>query len=128
MLKSVLALLLSKFVKRSDTEFIAQQAMPKDEESRILIAEVTTTEIEGDYTAPCSGYLCIGGGSGVTYVDLIGGIRSRQQVSSASVAVRLDWPSVYLPVGKGSTCHYSVSANTSKSSVFFVPAIGGQTS
>lgn len=57
MLKSVLALLLSKFVKRSDTEFIAQQGMPKRWADRIVIAQGKET-LDGTYTAPCSGYLC----------------------------------------------------------------------
>ena len=67
MLKSLLTLLLSKFVKKSDTEFIAQQSMPKRWADRIVIAQ-SKGSLDGTYTAPCSGYVCIDGGNNISYI------------------------------------------------------------
>ena len=130
MLKSVLALLLSKFVKKTDTEFIAQQSMPKRWADRIVIAQSKET-LDGTYTAPCSGYVCIDGASNVSYIEVGNGPRSRQQVALTSGHVRLTWPQVYMPVKKGDSCKYVVmvlEGNTDNSIVYFIPAIGGQTS
>jgi hypothetical protein len=129
MLKSVLALLLSKFVKRSDTEFIAQQSMPKRWEDKIFIAQGKKT-LNGTYTAPCSGYVCIDGGSNISYIEIGDGPRSRQQVALTSGQVRLAWPEVYMPVKKGDSCTYAAEAldGNSDTAVYFIPAVGGQTS
>lgn len=129
MLKSVLALLLSKFVKRSDTEFIAQQSMPKRWEDKIVIAQGKKT-LNGTYTAPCSGYVCIDGGSNISYIEIGDGPRSRQQVALTSGQVRLAWPEVYMPVKKGDSCTYAAEAldGNSDTTVYFIPAVGGQTS
>lgn len=130
MLKSVLALLLSKFVKKTDTEFIAQQATPKGWNDRIVIAQGTGS-FDSSYTAPCSGYLCIDGGNKVSYIQVGNGPRSRQQISCPTVLVHLAWPDVYIPVKKGDSCRYVVGVlegNVDNSAVYFVPAVGGQTS
>lgn len=130
MLKSVLALLLSKFVKKTDTEFIAQQSMPKRGEDKIVIAE-SKENLEDTYTAPCSGYVCIDGGSYISYIRVGDGPRSRQQVELTSGPVRLAWPQVYMPVKKGDSCTYAVAVldgNAENSIVYFIPAVGGQTS
>lgn len=130
MLKSLVALLLSKFVKRSDTEFIAQQSMAKRWADRIVIAQGKET-LDGTYTAPCSGYVCIDGASNISYIEVGNGPRSRQQVALTSGQVRLAWPDVYMPVKKGDSCKYVAAVldgNTDNSTVYFIPAIGGQTS
>lgn len=130
MLKSVLALLLSKFVKRSDTEFIAQQGMPKGWADRIVVAQGLGS-FDSTYTAPCSGYLCIDGGSNLDFVEVGNGPRSRQQVSNPTVKVHLAWPEVYVPVKKGDSCRYIVQVdkeNSNNTTIYFIPAVGGQTS
>lgn len=130
MLKSLVALLLSKFVKKTDTEFIAQQSMPKRWADRIVIAQGKET-LDSTYTAPCSGYVCIDGASNISYIEVGSGPRSRQQVALTSGQVRLAWPDVYMPVKKGDSCKYVASVldgNTSDSTVYFIPAVGGQTS
>lgn len=130
MLKSVLALLLSKFVKKTDTEFIAQQSMPKRWEDKIVIAQGKET-LNGTYTAPCSGYVCIDGASNISYIEVGDGPRSRQQVALTSGQVRLTWPQVYMPVKKGDSCTYVavvLDGNAENSTVYFIPAVGGQTS
>lgn len=130
MLKSVLALLLSKFVKKTDTEFIAQQSMPKRWEDKIVIAQGKET-LNGTYTAPCSGYVCIDGASDISYIEVGNGPRSRQQVSTPTVKVYLAWPEVYVPVKKGDSCRYMVQVNKENldnTTIYFIPAVGGQTS
>lgn len=130
MLKSVLALLLSKFVKKSDTEFIAQQSMPNRSADRIVIAQGKETLV-GTYTAPCSGYVCIDGASNVFYIEVGDGPRSRQQIALTSEQPRLAWPQVYMPVKKGDSCTYKAAVldgNAENSTVYFIPAVGGQTS
>lgn len=130
MLKKVLSLLLSKFVKKTDTEFIAQQATPKGWNDRIVIAQGTGS-FDSSYTAPYSGYLCIDGGNSVDYIRVGDGPRSRQQVALTSGQVRLAWPQVYMPVKKGDSCTYVVEVldgNAENSIVYFIPAVGGKTS
>lgn len=128
MLKSVLALLLSKFVKKADTEFIAFQAMPKGWDDRIVIYKGIESK-NGDYTAPCSGYLCIDGGNKISSIELGNGPRTR--IPSTSSDVSLGWPQIYQPVKKGDACHYKVevrSGITENTTIYFIPAVGGQTS
>ena len=130
MLKSVLALLLSKFVKKTDTEFIAQQSMPKRWADKIVIAQGKET-LNGTYTAPCSGYVCIDGGNNLSYIEIGNGPRSRQQVSAATTQINLAWPDVYMPVKKGDSCKYVAAVlegNSDNTTIYFIPAVGGQTS
>ncbi len=130
MLKSLLELLLSKFLKRADTEFMASQPMPKGWSDRIVIAQGLGS-FDSTYTAPCSGYLCIDGGSKLSFVEVGHGPRSRQQVSNPTIQVHLAWPEVYVPVKKGDSCRYIVQAfegNSNNTIIYFIPAIGGQTS
>ena len=72
MLKSLLTLLLSKFVKKSDTEFIAQQAMPEGWVRRVLLKDSVLGKIQDVYTAPSNGYLCIDGGNAIRYIAISG--------------------------------------------------------
>lgn len=130
MLKSLLELLLSKFLKRADTEFMASQPMPKGWSDRIVIAQGLGS-FDGTYTAPCSGYLCIDGGNYISYIEVGDGPRSRQQAVSATIQIRLAWPNVYMPVKKGDSCKYVAAVfeeNSDNTTIYFIPAIGGQTS
>lgn len=126
MLKSVLALLLSKFVKRSDTEFIAQQAMPEGWTRRVLLKNNVFGNFQGVYTAPSNGYLCIDAGNAINYVSINGAVHSR--ISVANIA--LQWPQIFVIAIKGATLNYevgSLSGQTEGTNVYFVPSIGTPT-
>ena len=123
MLKSVLALLLSKFVKRSDTEFIAQQGMPEGWSRRVLLKDRVLGKIKDVYTTPSNGYLCIDGGNALGYVSISGSVHSRIEVSNTA----LQWPQTFVVAVKGATLNYEVSSlsgQTQGTSVYFVPSIG----
>ena len=123
MLKSVLALLLSKFVKKTDTEFIAQQAMPESWVSRVLLKDNVFGKFHDVYTAPSNGYLCIDGGNAIEYVVINGFVHSRIAVTNGP----LQWPQIFVVTVKGATLHYeagSLSGQTEGTSVYFVPSIG----
>ena len=123
MLKSVLALLLSKFVKRSDTEFIAQQGMPEGWSRRVLLKDSVLGKIQDVYTAPSNGYLCIDGGNAIGYIAINGSVHSRIEVANGS----LQWPQIFVVAVKGATLNYEVtsrSGQTRGTSVYFVPSIG----
>lgn len=123
MLKSVLALLLSKFVKRSDTEFIAQQGMPEGWSRRVLLKDSLLGNFQGMYTAPSNGYLCIDAGDAINYVSINGAVHSRISVSNTA----LQWPQIFVVAVKGATLNYdvgSLSGQTQGTNVYFVPSIG----
>lgn len=123
MLKSVLTLLLSKFVKRRDTAFIANQASPDGWSRRVLLKGAVKGSFEGQYTAPADGYMCIDAGTGLVSVTINGSIHSRIQAGSST----LEWPQTFIPISKGGACNYQVSASSNigdGSSVYFVPFIG----
>ena len=123
MLKSVLALLLSKFVKKTDTEFIAQQGMPEGWSRRVLLKDSVLGKIQDMYTAPSNGYLCIDGGNAINYVSINGAVHSRISVSNTA----LQWPQIFVVAIKGATLNYevaSLSGQTQGTSVYFVPSIG----
>lgn len=124
MLKSVLALLLSKFFKKTDLDFIVGQVMPDGWHRRIVIKENAMGSFTGNYTAPTSGYLCITGGNGILAIAIQAPVHSRIQINESSLLL---WPSVYIPVNKGGTVGYQITASTTQtegSTVFFVPSIG----
>lgn len=126
MLKSVLALLLSKFVKRSDTEFIAQQAMPEGWTRRVLLKDGVFGNFQDVYTAPSNGYLCIDAGNAINYVSVNGAVHSRISVANAA----LQWPQIFVIAIKGATLNYevgSLSGQTEGTNVYFVPSIGTPT-
>jgi len=123
MLKSVLALLLSKFVKKTDTEFIAQQSMPEGWARRVLLKDNILGKIQDVYTAPSNGYLCIDGGNAIGYVFINGYVHSRIEVANNT----LQWPQVFVVAAKGATIGYEVgtlSGQTEGTNVYFVPSIG----
>lgn len=123
MLKSVLALLLSKFVKRSDTEFIAQQGMPEGWSRRVLLKDSLLGNFQGVYTAPSNGYFCIDAGNAINYVSINGAVHSRISVSNTA----LQWPQIFVVAVKGATVNYEVgvlSGQTEGTNIYFVPSIG----
>lgn len=123
MLKSVLALLLSKFVKRSDTEFICNQVFPDGWNRRVLIKAAKGT-FEGTYRAPVDGYLCMDGGNGLRSLSLRGSVHlSIVQSGDANMA----WPQSFIPLRKGTTGEFGVTAISDQldpTNVYFVPAMG----
>ena len=126
MLKSVLALLLSKFVKRSDTEFIAQQGMPEGWTRRVLLKDNVFGNFQGAYTAPSNGYFCIDAGNAIDYVSINGAVHSRISVANTA----LQWPQIFVIAVKGATLNYEVgtlSGQTEGSKVYFVPSVGTPT-
>lgn len=123
MLKSLLTLLLSKFVKKSDTEFIAQQAMPEGWVRRVLLKDNVLGKIQDVYTAPSNGYLCIDGGNAIGYISINGSVHSRIEVANGSLL----WPQIFVVAVKGATLNYevgSLSGQTQGTNVYFVPSIG----
>lgn len=123
MLKSLLTLLLSKFVKRSDTEFIASQAMPEGWTRRILLKDSVLGNIQDTYTAPSNGYLCIDAGNAIGHISINGAVHSRIEVAN----VPLLWPQTYITAIKGASLSYDVSVvsgQTQGTNVYFVPSIG----
>lgn len=123
MLKSLVALLLSKFVKRSDTEFIAQQGMPEGWSRRVLLKDNVLGNIQGTYTAPSNGYFCIDAGNVIAHVYIGGAVHSRIEVTNGS----LQWPQIFVPAVKGATLDYNVrslSGQTEGTNVYFVPSVG----
>nr|DAQ55189.1 MAG TPA: hypothetical protein [Caudoviricetes sp.] len=124
MLKSVLTLLLSKFFKKTDLDFIIGQVMPDGWNRRTVIKDATMGSFTGNYTAPTSGYFCISGGNGILVIAIQSSVHSRIQVNESGL---LQWPCVYIPVNKGATFDYQITASTTQtngSTVFFVPSIG----
>lgn len=130
MLKSLLELLLSLFVKRSDTEFVASQPMAGDTANKVTLKNSGSGDIEVFYTAPCNGWIFVNTGNGVKSVniqDFRSGLSLNLDHESPESHL-MQWVQEYLPVAKGDNCRVCVlvkSGNTSASSVFFIPSIGG---
>lgn len=123
MLKSVLALLLSKFVKRSDTEFIAQQGMPEGWSRRVLLKDSVFGKIQEVYTAPSNGYFCIDAGNAIRYISINGSVHSRIEVANGSLL----WPQIFVSAIKGATLNYEVGVTSGQmegTTVYFVPSLG----
>lgn len=123
MLKSLFTLLLSKFVKKSDTEFIAQQAMPEGWGRRVLLKDNVLGKIQDVYTAPSNGYLCIDGGNALGFIAINGSVHSRIQVANGSLL----WPQIFVTAIKGAKLNYEIevtSGQTQGTSVYFVPSSG----
>lgn len=126
MLKSVLALLLSKFVKKTDTEFIASQPMPEGWTRRVMLKENVLGNFQGVYTAPSNGYFCIDAGNAIDYVSISGAVHSRISVANSALL----WPQIFVIAVKGTTLNYelgSLPAQTESSNVYFVPSVGTPT-
>lgn len=127
MLKSVLALLLSKFVKRSDTEFIASQPMPSDYTNRVVLETGVFGTFERTYTAPSNGWVGVLGGDGLVNIYLAND-RSRISTRLQNEQILLAWPHIYLPCAKGDAYKIVVNASQTQSegtAISFIPSIGG---
>ena len=128
MLKSLFTLLLSKFFKKTDLDFIVGQVMPDGWYRRIVVKESAMGSFTGNYTAPTSGYFCITGGNGILVIAIQAPVHSRIQTNESSL---LQWPAVYIPVNKGGTLSYQITASTNQTegtTIFFVPSIGATAS
>lgn len=127
MLKSVLTLLLSKFVKRSDTEFIASQPMANDYANRVVLETGVFGTFERTYIAPSNGWVAVSGGNGLVNIYLVNdrsGISTRLQ----NEQILLAWPHIYLPCAKGDAYKIAVNASQTQSegtAISFFPSIGG---
>ncbi|WP_370857939.1 hypothetical protein [Parasutterella sp.] len=130
MLKSLLTLLLSKFLKREDTEFMASQPMAGSSSNKVILKDNVTGDIEVFYTAPSNGWIFVNTGNGVKSVniqDFRSGLSLNLDHESPESHL-MQWIQEFLPVAKGDNCRICVlvnSGNTSSSSVFFIPSIGG---
>ena len=124
MLKPLLQLLLSKFIKRADTEFLSTQAMPEGWSRRIVLKDVVLGDYQGVYDAPCDGYFCIDGGNRLSEISINGAVHSRL---ASTLPEGIHWPQIFIPARKGATINYKVSVvsgQTEGSTAYFVPAVG----
>ena len=127
MLKSVLALLLSKFVKRSDTEFIASQPMGGNIANRLRLY-AASGNITYPYTAPSNGYVWVGLVTNIKAVYAKNN-RSGLTVRLELVTDQLRCSHVFLPCAKGDTCEIQVvtsgETQVEGNQIYFIPSIGG---
>jgi hypothetical protein len=124
MLKSLLQLLLSKFINRVDTEFVSTQAMPEGWSRRIVLKDLVLGDYQGVYYAPCDGYFCIDGGNRLSEISINGSVHSRL---ASTLPEGTHWPQIFIPARKGATINYKVSVasgQTEGSTAYFVPAVG----
>ena len=127
MLKSLLTLLLSKFVKKADTKFIASQPMPGNYGDIILLGSELKGDIDVTYTAPTNGWAAVAGGNYLTHLYLVNN-RSGLSARLHNKDIVLLWPHVYLPCAKGDTFRITSSVSASQTdgtNVSFLPSIGG---
>lgn len=123
-MKSYLQLLLSKFVKKADTDFICKQGLPEGWGRRIVIKDIALGSFQGEFIAPCSGYFCIDGGNNLAELYIGGAVHSRIELVSD---VGLPWPQTFVPVIKGQKISYlvrSLPSQTQGTNVYFIPAVG----
>ena len=130
MLKSLLTLLLSKFVKKTDTEFIAAQPMAWDYAKRIEYYDNYIGDIIDANTSPHNGWVC------VTCGNFIKSAMLKNNRSGISVRLEnvesdknyLQWPHLYLPCAKGDSWQVVIYTNigqTKGTAIRFIPSIGG---
>lgn len=125
MLKSLVALLLSKFVKRSDTGFIASQPMAGDSANRVALYS-GTGNINYQGTAATNGFVWVTGGNCVNIIYLHNN-RSGLSIRLEAENTMTQWPHLFLPCAKGDTWAVDITApsQTQTTSIFFIPSIGG---
>lgn len=130
MLKSVLALLLSKFVKKTDTEFIASQPMAADYAKRIEYYNNYIGDMVVANTAPHNGWVVVACGNFIKSAML------KNNLSGTSVRLEnvesdknyLQWPHLTLPCVKGDSWQitiYTTTGQTAGTTIIFIPSIGG---
>lgn len=130
MLKSVLALLLSKFVKKADTEFIASQPMAGDYAKRIDYYNDYIGDMVVDNTAPHNGWAFVACGNLIKLAILKNnrsGISVRLE-NGESDKNYLQWPHLILPCAKGDSWQVVISTKigqTEGTVIGFIPSIGG---
>lgn len=125
MLKSLAALLLSKFVKRSDTSFIASQPMAGDSANRISLYS-GTGNINYQGTAATNGFVWVTGGNNINIIFLHNN-RSSLSFRLEARSTVSQWPHVFLPCAKGDTWAADITApsQTQETVIYFIPSIGG---
>lgn len=127
MLKSVLALLLSKFVKRSDTEFIASQPFAGNIADRTKLYEASGN-ITFPSVAPSNGYVWVVLGTNIKATYLKNN-RSGLTVRIEPVTDQLQYSHVFLPCAKGDPWEVQVitsgQTQLEGSQIYFIPCIGG---
>lgn len=125
MLKSLAALLLSKFVKRSDTSFIASQPMAGDSANRISLYS-GTGNINYQGTAATNGFVWVTGGNNINVIYLYNN-RSSLSFRLEAGSTMTQWPHVFLPCAKGDTWAAEITApsQTQATVIYFIPSIGG---
>ena len=122
-LKSCLQLLLSKFVRKSETEFISNQAMPDNWDKKIDL-ESKLGSFEGSFTAPSDGYFVLIGGNFIETIWINASVNSRIESPQDLTA---HWICIYTPISKGMSITYGVSTSTNNSSgttARFIPSRG----
>lgn len=130
MLKSVLALLLSKFVKKSDTEFIAAQPMAGDYAKKIDYYNNYIGDMVVTNTAPHNGWAFVTCGNFIKLAMLTNnrsGISVRLE-NGESDKNYLQWPHLILPCAKGDRWQvtiYTKIGQTEGTVIRFIPSIGG---
>lgn len=125
MLKSVLALLLSKFVKRSDTSFMASQPMAGNSANRVSLYS-RTGSINYQGTAATNGFVWVTGGNNINVIYLHNN-RSSLSFRLEAGSTMTQWPHVFLPCAKGDTWAAEITApsQTQATVIYFIPSIGG---
>lgn len=125
MLKSLLQLLLSKFVKKTDTEFIAAQPMAGDSANRVSLYSGTGS-INYQGTAATNGFVWVTGGNSINIIYLHNN-RSGLSIRLEAESTRTQWPHLFLPCAKGDTWTAEITApsQTQASGIYFIPSLGG---
>lgn len=130
MLKSLLETLLSKFLKRADTEFMASQPMAGDYAKRIDYYNNYIGDMVVVNTAPSNGWAF------VTCGNFIKSAMLKNNRSGISVRLEngesdknyLQWPHLILPCAKGDGWQVTISVKTDQTegtTIGFIPSIGG---
>ena len=124
MLKKVLSLLLSKFVKRSDTSFIASQPMAGSSANRVTLY-TTTGSISYQGTAATNGFVWVTGGNNIHNIYLHNN-RSSLSIRLETESTMTQWPHLFLPCAKGDTWAVDITApsQTQETVIYFIPSIG----
>ncbi len=124
MLKSVLALLLSKFVKKADTSFIASQPMAGDSANRVSLYSGTGS-INYQGTAATNGFVWVTGGNNIHDIYLHNN-RSSLSIRLETESTMTQWPHLFLPCAKGDTWAVDITApsQTQETVIYFIPSIG----
>ena len=125
MLKSLFTLLLSKFVKRSDTSFIASQPMAGSSANRVTLY-TTTGNISYQGTAATNGFVWVSGGNNIHNIFLHNN-RSSLAIRLEAESTMTQWPHLFLPCAKGDTWAVDINApsQTQATVIYFIPSIGG---